>query len=114
MDLVTSDAHIKLQSTFCDFDRGAHFDAFLRFEAAPSWRDVILNYTKTIDNPLYSFVRSSSIVPSMGTDSLNTLLTHYDLNTFRIAKQLYERDIVAFDYTEEVDLIEKAIRTFSS
>lgn len=93
--------------------RGAHYDIFLKFESRYYWGNHLLTYLKLHDDPIFEQFVKDSQVPFKGADTLEVIVKHYNLATFKKVKQMYAKDIDLFGYSDDVDILEKIIRTAS-
>eukprot|EP00602_Paraphysomonas_sp_CaronLab_P011491 CAMPEP_0185039020 /NCGR_PEP_ID=MMETSP1103-20130426/35403_1 /TAXON_ID=36769 /ORGANISM="Paraphysomonas bandaiensis, Strain Caron Lab Isolate" /LENGTH=210 /DNA_ID=CAMNT_0027577737 /DNA_START=104 /DNA_END=733 /DNA_ORIENTATION=+ len=89
IDLSKADGHIRFQHTFCDYDRGAHYDIYLKFENRFHWGWHLLNHLHLETDPIFiDFVKTSQ-KPFKGADTTAVILQHYTVDTFNIVKDMY-------------------------
>lgn len=95
-------------------DRGAHYDVILKFENRKIWGNLLLKYAQVENESMFQDMVNVSQRHFMGADVFKVILKHYTLKTLAIVKRLYAKDIQLFDYSDDVQFLENAIRISST
>ncbi len=104
-----ADAHIRYQYTYCDLDRGAHYDIHLKFENRFHWGIHLLSYLHLQNDPVFEGFIEDSQIPFKGADTVEVILQHYTKPILDQVKELYAKDIEVFGYEEDVKMLEQII-----
>jgi hypothetical protein len=108
VNLSRADAHIRHQHSYCDADRGAHYDILLKLETRIYWNYYLLNFMKLQNDSFVLPLFLKYTKPK--ADRLDVFLKHYTPDLLNIVKELYAKDIDMFEYSEDVLLLEAIIK----
>jgi hypothetical protein len=107
INLSTADAHIRHQHSYCDADRGAHYDIFLKMENRRLWNNKLLHFMNLQNDSFISPLFLKQVRPK--ADRLDILVKYYSPILLNIVKELYAKDISFFEYDTDVALLEEII-----
>ena len=93
--------------SFFHIHRGAHYDAFLKFEHRKYWSGVLINYLGLSSDAFIAPKVQVNLNPR--ADLLKTILEHYSLDILSRVKSLYKRDIEVLGYSDDVALLEELL-----
>lgn len=108
MNLSRADAHIRHQHSYCDIDRGAHYDMLLKMESRRLWNDKLLHLLKLQNDSFVAPLFLKQVRPK--ADRLEVFIKYYSPRTFQIVKELYATDIRLFGYEHDIALLEEIIK----